>query len=203
MNTRPNPIAILLYGGAYLTINALVTGKIDWSHSVTISRASSPLTFWFLIICFMTVIVFGTRFAVQNREAIWGDGDVLRRKIFLCIGLLVFLLPVYASFLFKYYAGPVVPEPLANLGLFLTPRVISALPFAVLAYVGQNWTPNDAAPPCAVAWVAACAALVHQHPMCAFGLDAMFLPFVVAALLAHGLGTLCRSLKQRAQSISI
>jgi len=44
---------------------------------------------------------------------------------------LLFLLLVYASFLFKYYAHPTAPGP--DLGLFLTPCLIAALPFAALA----------------------------------------------------------------------
>jgi hypothetical protein len=77
----------------------------------------------------------------------------------------------------------------------------AAFPFAVLAYAERNWTSNDAAPVCAGAWVAACALLVHKHPMCAFGLGFIFLPFVVITLVAHGIGTLGSSLKQRGQSL--
>ncbi|MFL6437130.1 MAG: hypothetical protein ACJ71Q_06085 [Terriglobales bacterium] len=149
----------------------------------------------------IAVAIFGTRWEIRNRDAFWEDGEIVRRKIFLSIGLFFFLLLVYASFLFNFFAGGIVPDPFANTGLFLKPCVTAALPFAVLAYADKHWTSNDAAPVCAGGWVAACALLVHKHPMCALGLGFLFLPFVVATLIAHGVGTLASSLKQRTQSL--
>ena len=176
-------------------------GQVNWSHSVTISRIHTPLTFWLYVLCAIAVAIFGTRFEIRNREGLWEDGEIVRRKIFLSIGLFVFLLVVYASFLFKFYTGPAVPEPFTNPGLFLKPCLIAAFPFAVLAYADKNWTSHDAAPVCAGGWVAACAVLVNKHPMCAVGLGFSFLPFVATALVAYGIGTLGSSLKQRTQSL--
>src|SRR6185437_16885654 len=117
------------------------------------------------------VAIFGTRWEIRNRDAFWEDGEIVRRKIFLSIGLFFFLLLVYASFLFKFYAGLAMRDPSANLGLFLEPCLIAAFPFAILAYADKNWTSHDAAPVCAGAWLANCAILVSKHPMCALGLS--------------------------------
>jgi hypothetical protein len=190
-----------LWIGACLAGDALITGNIHWSRSFTLSRANSPITFWLFVLFAMAVAIFGTRWEIRNRDAFWEDGEIVRRKIFLSIGLFFFLLLVYASFLFNFFAGGIVPDPLANTGLFLKPCLTAALPFAVLAYADKHWTSNDAAPVCAGGWVAACALLVHKHPMCALGLGFIFLPFVAATLIAHGVGTLASSLKQRAQSL--
>jgi hypothetical protein len=201
MNSQSQPVVpFSLWAGAYLSIDALVTGQVYWSHSVTISRVHTPFTFWLFVLCAIAVAIFGTRFEIRNREGLWEDGEIVRHKIFLSIGLFVFLLLVYGSFLFKFYAGQGVPEPFANLGLFLKPCLIAAFPFAVLAYADKNWTSHDAAPVCACGWAAACAVLVNKHPMCALGLGFTFLPFVATTLVAHGIGTLGSSLKQRAQS---
>jgi hypothetical protein len=200
MNNQSQPVVpFSLWAGAYLSIDALVTGQVYWSHSVTISRVHTPFTFWLFGLCAITAI-FGTRFEIRNREGLWEDGEIVRHKIFLSIGLFVFLLLVYGSFLFKFYAGQGVPEPFANLGLFFKPCLIAAFPFAVLAYADKTWTSHDAAPVCAGGWVAACAVLVNKHPMCALGLGFTFLPFVATTLVAHGIGALGSSLKQRAQS---
>jgi len=190
-----------LWIGAYLALDALITGNIHWSRTVTLSRAHSPFTFWLYVLFGIAVAIFGTRWEIRNRDAFWEDGEIVRRKIFLSIGLFFFLLLVYASFLFNFFAGGIVPDPFANMGLFLKPCVTAALPLGVLAYADKHWTSNDAAPVCAGGWVAACALLVHKHPMCALGLGFIFLPFIVATLIAHGVGTLASSLKQRAQSL--
>ena len=199
MRDQSQPVVpFSLWAGAYLALDALITGNIHWSKSFTLARAHAPFLFWLYVLCAIAVAIFGTRFEIRIREGLWQDAEIVRRKIFLSIGLFLFLLLVYASFLFKYYTHPAPPDP--DLGLFLTPCLIAALPFAVLAYADKNWTSHDAAPVCAGAWVAACAVLVNRHPMCALGLGFVFLPFVVVTLLAHGIGTLGSSLKQRAQS---
>ena len=201
MNNQSQPVVpFSLWAGAYLALDALITGNIHWSKSFTLSRAHTPFLFWLYVLSAIAVAIFGTRWEIRNREGLWEDGEIVRRKIFLSIGVFLFLLLVYASFLFKFYAGPAVPEPFANLGLFLKPCLIAAFPFAVLAYADNTWTSHDAAPVCAGGWVAACALLVSKHPMCALGLGFAFLPFVATTLVAHGVGTLGSSLKQRAQS---
>jgi presenilin-like A22 family membrane protease len=82
--------------------------------------------------------------------------------------------------------------PLAKLCL------ISALPFAVLAYSDKDWCSNDAAPVCLAAWITVCVGLSFQCKICALGLVTVFFPFILSALLAHGFGTLCRFAKDRA-----
>jgi hypothetical protein len=91
-----------LWIGACLAADALITGNIHWSSSYTLSRADSPFTFWLFVLFAMAVAIFGTRWEIRNRDALWEDGEILRRKIFLSIGLFFFLLLVYATFLFNH-----------------------------------------------------------------------------------------------------
>ena len=144
-----------LWLGSYAALDALITGNIRWSRSFTLYRAHSPFTFWLCVLFAIALAIFGTRWEIRNRDAFWEDGEIVRRKIFLSIGLFFFLLLVYASFLFNFFAGGIVPDPFANMGLFLKPCVTAAFPFAVLAYVDKHWTSNDAAPVCAGGWLAA------------------------------------------------
>jgi|SRR5690348_3364717 hypothetical protein len=194
-------IPFSLWAGAYLALDALITGNINWSKNLAITRAHSPFTFWVYVLCAIALAIFGTRWEIRNRDAFWEDSEIVRRKILVSLGLFFFLLLAYASFLFKFYAGPTTTDPFVNMELFLKPCLTAAFPFAILAYANKHWTSNDAAPVCAGAWLAACALLVNKHPMCALGLGFVFLPFVVSALVAHGIGTLASSLKLRAQSL--
>ncbi|MGA7287174.1 MAG: hypothetical protein WBX02_03690, partial [Terriglobales bacterium] len=66
--------------------------------------------------------------------------------------------------------------------------LLSALPFAVLAYRDQNWRSSDAAPVCVVAWIAVCAVFGPKYgTSCPMAFTLPFVPFILSALLAHTL----------------
>lgn len=122
----------------------------------------------------------------------WKSGNC---KVFQFLALFCFLVVVYAIYIAIHlrmiHAGTELLASLAKLCL------ISALPFAVLAYSDREWCSNDAAPVCLAAWIAACFVLSFQCKICMVGLATVFFPFILSALLAHGLGTLVRFAKDR------
>ncbi len=137
---------------------------------------------------------------MQYRESIWRAWESGNRKIFQYPALFCFLVVIYAIYLAMHlgitHAGTAPDSlfgPLAKLCL------ISALPFAVLAYSDKGWCSNDAAPVCLGAWITACVSLSFECKICALGMAAVFFPFLFSALLAHGFGTLCRFAKDRGQ----
>jgi hypothetical protein len=113
-------------------------------------------------------------------------------KVRQCLGLFCFLAVPYAIYLGMHlgvlHSGS---DQLAGICL------ISALPFAVLAYSDSTWSSNDAAPVCLAAWIAVCVAFSFKCTICVIGLAVTFFPFILSALLAHGLGATCRFLKDR------
>ena len=116
-----------------------------------------------------------------------GEGKGLRS-----LGLFCFLAVTYAIYLGMhlgvFHAGA---DQLAKICF------VSALPFAVLAYSDSAWSSNDAAPVCLAAWIAVCFAFSFKCTICVIGLAVAFFPFILSALLAHGLGASCRFLKDR------
>jgi len=130
---------------------------------------------------------------MRYRESIWGAWESGDRKVFECLGLFCFLVVTYAIYLALHlrvvHAGPEQVEPLAKLCL------ISAFPFALLAYSDKAWSSHDAAPVCLAAWIAVCVGFSFHCRICALGLAVTFFPFILCALVAHGLGTLCRFFK--------
>ena len=119
----------------------------------------------------------------------WGSSE---RKVLQCLGLFCFLVITYAIYLGMH------------LGVFHTRLdqlsricLISALPFAVLAYSDNAWSSNEAAPVCLAAWVAVCVAFSFKCTVCVIGLAVTFFPFILSALLAHGFGATCRFFKDR------
>jgi presenilin-like A22 family membrane protease len=132
-------------------------------------------------------------------EYIWGVLEGGNRKIFQYLALFFFLVAIYAIYLAilltVIHAGT---EPDSLFGPLTKLCLISALPFAVLAYSDKGWCSNDAAPVCLAAWITVCVGLSFRCKICALGLAAVFFPFILSALLAHGFGTLCRFAKDRA-----
>jgi presenilin-like A22 family membrane protease len=132
---------------------------------------------------------------MRYRESIWAAWESGGRKAFQCLALFCFLVVTYAVYLAMHlravHAGQVdsLIGPLAKL------CVISALPFAVLAYSDKAWCSNDAAPVCLAAWITVCVGFSFQCKLCALGLALPFFPFILSALLAHGFGTVCRFFK--------
>jgi hypothetical protein len=119
----------------------------------------------------------------------WQSGE---RKPLQYLGLFCFLVVPYAIYLGMHlgvlHAGS---DQLARVCL------ISALPFAVLAYSDNHWSSNDAAPVCLAAWIAVCVAFSFKCTICVIGLAVTFFPFILSAILAHGFGAACRFLKDR------
>jgi dipeptide/tripeptide permease len=140
-------------------------------------------------------IVCRLEVSVRSREAVWEDQKSNRRKVFQYVSLFCFLVVIYAIYLSMHLKAVTAAEqdqlPLVKLCF------ISALPFAVLAYSDENWDSNDAAPICGGAWVAVGVGFSYKCAICAVGLAFAFFPFILAALLSHGLGTLCRLVKER------
>lgn len=142
-----------------------------------------------------TILSRGT---LPMREYVLGAGEGSNRKVFQYLALFCFLVVIYATYLAMHlrvvHAGT---EPDSLFGPLAKLCLISALPFAVLAYSDEAWCSNDAAPVCLVAWITVCVGLSFQCKICALGLATVFLPFILSALLAHGFGTLCRFAKDR------
>ncbi|MFZ0284268.1 MAG: hypothetical protein WAL32_03495 [Terriglobales bacterium] len=114
------------------------------------------------------------------------------RKTLQYSGLFCFLVVPYAI-----YLGMHLGVFHAESGQLATICFISALPFAVLAYVDSDWSSNDAGPVCLAAWIAVCVAFSFKCTICVIGLAVTFFPFILSALLAHGFGATCRFLKDR------
>jgi hypothetical protein len=119
----------------------------------------------------------------------WEGGE---RKPLQFIGLFCFLAVTYAI-----YLGVHLGVLHTGSGQLVKICFISALPFALLAYTDNAWSSNDAAPVCLAAWIAVCAAFSLKCPVCVIGLAVTFFPFILSALLAHGVGATCRFLKGR------
>ena len=128
---------------------------------------------------------------------------ITRRKVFQYVGLFCFQLVIYWIFLsmnLKLVAacpdGITFGDPREPLLRFW---LISGLPFAWLAYSDKTWRSSDAAPVCTGAWYAVCVALSSRISCPMTGLY-LFIPFILAALVAHGVGTLGQYLKSRHSS---
>ena len=192
-------LPLSLLWGAYLAVEAVRSGVYHWSRGNDISRATSPFEFWILVLGIAAITIFATRMTIRYREAIWGDWESSRRKVFEYLGLFCFLSVVYAIYVSVHVSArthvPGAPPEDALVGYFVKLCLLSALPFAVLAYTDKAWDSNDAAPVCVVAWVVVCYYFSCNCTVCAFGLVFPFLPFVLSALVAHGIGLFCRQLK--------
>lgn len=123
----------------------------------------------------------------------WESGN---RRVFQYVALFCFLVVIYAIYLATHLKLLHVGQD-SLAGTLARLCIISALPFAALAYSDETWCSNDAAPVCVAAWVAVCVALSFQCKVCALAVATVFFPFVFSALVAHGFGTLCRFAKDR------
>jgi hypothetical protein len=127
-----------------------------------------------------------------------GTIGITRRKAFQYLGLFCFLVVIYAMGLPDYLTRIKADIGDATVGNLFGPlvkfAVVSALPLGMLAYSDQSWRSSDAAPVCLTAWGAVSICLSSKYP-CLAAVGFPFLPFILAALLAHGVGTGCRFLK--------
>jgi hypothetical protein len=188
-------VPLLLLQSAYAAISALASGSIHYRQSY-VTRTNAPLEYWFTVFSWMVVTIAGTSLAILFRESIWGSWESIRRKVFEGASLFCYLLIVYAMYLSMHFKtitnAPDQPQPDALLHSLVALCIMSALPLAVLAYCDKEWHSSDAAPVCAIAWVAVCACFSCNCQVCAFGLAATFVPFILSAIIAHALGVLCR-----------
>ncbi|MFY9908093.1 MAG: hypothetical protein WBD45_24180 [Terriglobales bacterium] len=107
-------------------------------------------------------------------------------------GLFGALLLIYAVSIASYLKFITSAQTVNGLGDLMRPLLkfclLSALPFAVLAYRDQNWRSSDAAPVCVVAWIAVCAVFGPKYgTSCPMAFTLPFVPFILSALLAHTL----------------
>ena len=128
-----------------------------------------------------------------------------QRKVFQYLGLFSVLVLIYAMALSRYIKFLMTDPAINSLGDLMRPLVagciLSAVPFALLAYSDENWRSRDAAPACAAAWAIVAAAFLHKyHTDCAPLVAAPFLPFIASAILAHGAGHATRFLVGKAIS---
>ena len=137
--------------------------------------------------------------SVRYRDYIyeaWEGGD---RKVYESASLFCFLAVTYAIYISIHlkviHAGPDQADSL--LGPLVKLCMFSALPLAFLAYADEGWSSHDAAPICLAAWITACIGFSFKCKICALGMAVPFFPFILSALLAHGLGALCRFVKGR------
>jgi presenilin-like A22 family membrane protease len=130
------------------------------------------------------------------REYIFGAWKSRNRKVFQYLALFCFLVVTYAIYLALHlkviHAGSETDSLFATLAKLC---MVSAIPFAVLAFSDKEWCSNDAAPVSLAAWITVCVGLSFQCKICMLGLATVFFPFILSALLAHGFGTFCRLVK--------
>jgi hypothetical protein len=126
------------------------------------------------------------------REYMCEAWDGSERKVLRHLGLFCFLVVTYAI-----YLGVHLGVLHAGSDQLAKTCFISALPFALLAYSDNGWSSNDAAPVCLAAWTVVCVAFSFKCTICVIGLAVTFFPFIVSALLAHGLCAICRFFKDR------
>ncbi|HXM67064.1 MAG TPA: hypothetical protein VN911_10060 [Candidatus Acidoferrum sp.] len=106
------------------------------------------------------------------------------------LGLFCVLAIIYSIYLHGILSGTAE----VNLGGWPLAKfcLISALPFAVLAFADKTWTSSDAAPVSLGAWAAVFGGFSMKYGSgCPITAAALFLPLVLAALLAHIVGALC------------
>ena len=104
-------------------------------------------------------------------------------------GLFCVLAVIYSIYLHGILSGTEVNFGGRTLAKFC---LISALPFAVLAFADKTWTSSDAAPVSLGAWAAVFGGFTMKYGSgCPITAAALFLPLVLAALLAHIVGALC------------
>ena len=130
------PLGLLF--GAYLVVDAVRTGVLHWSRGNDIFRASSPFEFWLVVLGVAAITIFAACLILRYREAIWGDWETNRRKVFEYLGLFCFLSVVYAIYVSMHVRSlthvPDAPSDDALVGYLVKLCLISALPFGVWTY---------------------------------------------------------------------
>jgi hypothetical protein len=139
--------------------------------------------------------------AVANSEELSAKSEELgitRRKIFEYLGLFFFLSVTYLICISSYIKFlKLEPSEGYGFGDVLRPLVpyclLSALPFAVLAYSDKNWRSSDAARVICSAWAAVYFLLSFQlGHFCPMGALIPLFPFTLSALLANRVGKFCQ-----------
>jgi hypothetical protein len=140
--------------------------------------------------------------AVAENEIVSGLCEALGitwRKVFQYLGLFCFLVIIYSTCLSSYLKFVLGAPPEVTFGGLMRPLLkfclVSALPFGLLAYSDETWRSSDAAPVCLGAWVLVCYGFSLHCVICPVGVAFPFFPFILTALLAHTVGTLCQLAK--------
>ncbi|MGB8006545.1 MAG: hypothetical protein WCF48_05395 [Terriglobales bacterium] len=112
------------------------------------------------------------------------------RKAQQYVGLFSALVVIYgisiSSYLKFITTGPAIVDFSDLMRPLIKFCLLSAVPFAVVAYRDQNWTSSDAAPVCVFAWAAVCAVFGTKYCIrCTSAFTLPFVPFVLSALLSH------------------
>jgi len=116
---------------------------------------------------------------------------ITRRKVFQYLGLFCALVIIYSIYFKLITVSPDGVEAGNLMGPLVKLCLVSALPFAALAYSDKTWNSNDAGRVCLGAWlVVAVGFLSRCTEMCPSAVILAFLPFVLSALLAHSVAAL-------------
>src|SRR5205814_9439271 len=130
---------------------------------------------------------------------------ISQRKVLQYLGLFSVLVLIYATALSGYIKFLMTRPVINALSDLMRPIaalcILSALPFAYLAYSDENWRSSDAATVCAAAWTSVAAAFLHiYHTNCVAIVAVPFVPFVASAVVAHAAGHATRFLVSKAVS---
>jgi hypothetical protein len=166
-----------------------------------ISRANAPFEFWSLVVGGAVFAAFGGCVAGASLIRDRADSDVAAlgidgRKLFQYVGLFCVLAVIYSIYLKGaievVFSAPGDTAPHAFARQLLKVCVVSALPFALLAYADRPWRSTDAAPVSVAAWVAVFAGFVVKYgDACPIPAFLLFVPLVFSALAGHTLGKVC------------
>jgi hypothetical protein len=145
--------------------------------------------------------------AIANDEVLSVGGvelGITWRKLSQYVGLLCFLLVIYWLCISKYveFIGAVPPSGYGFRDVtkpLIGTCLISAFPFGLLAYSDKTWRSDDAAGVIIAVGMAVFKGLsLEYHRACSYFVPAglALVAFVLSALLAHKVGTLCRPPKR-------
>jgi len=195
---KPGLLAALLGGG--LSVSTLAGLTLNANRRV-ISRADAPFEFWSIVVGGAVLAASGICVAGASLIRDRADSDVAAlgidgRKVFQYAGLFCVLAIIYSIYLKGaievLFSAPGDAAPHAFARQLMKVCVVSALPFALLAYADRPWRSTDAAPVSVAAWIAVFGGFVVKYgDACPIPAFVLFVPLVFSALAGHTLGKLC------------
>jgi hypothetical protein len=188
----------LTFLGSVISAESLASGTVSIARNAfVLSRANTPLAFWFLVLGALAFAIFGAYLALVDLMRDPPDSEVAalgftRAKTFRYLGLFFILLIIYAIYFKGIIERRAEVEPSDPMWSLAKVCLISAVPFGVLACSDEPWRSSDAAPVSVVAWITVfCLFLVRYPGQCPFSAFLLFVPLVLSALVGHTVGTLC------------